>query len=470
MRNENRFKIIKINKVRKMMRLKLTFAPLVLTWLMLTLLLSWPDSRMVTLAAARVLPASIIELPASEHAVIVEKKSQTLFLYKSGQEGAALSFQASCSTGEIQGVKQESGDKKTPEGIYFLNDEYEDRYLSPIYGKKAFPTDYPNLMDQRAGKNGSAIWIHGTNKPLKPMDSNGCVVLENNDILRLADHVSLNTTPVIMVESVEKTDEAILTKKKKAIRSMVSSWLAALETGTYHDYLAFFSPDYLPDIAWWQQWHDIKSRLEKKRKENRGEEIKLAIDNVGIYFHDQTYLVLFDMFLNYGGKIMFLGKRKLFLTNTKSEYLIAGDVFQTIAEKLVKKSYPLTAAAVMLGGVTIEADTGDREKILDVIEKWLNAWSSRDMETYGSFYADNFFSDGMNRKRWIQKKRMLADKYSFIRVTGDNFKINRKKDQCEVTFFQEYASDQFKTEGIKKLKLVNKGGIWMIYQESWKRK
>lgn len=453
-----------------MIRLKLTSAPLLLTWLMPTLLLSWPDSSMVTPAAARVLPACLIELPNREHAVIVEKKSQTLFLYEFSQEGVRLNFQATCSTGEIQGVKQESGDKKTPEGIYFLNDEYEDRYLSPIYGKKAFPTDYPNLMDQRTGKNGSAIWIHGTNKPLKPMDSNGCVVLENNDILRLADHVSLNTTPVIMVESLTKTDEAILIKKKKAIRSMVNSWLSALETGTYHDYLAFFSPDYLPDITWWQQWHDIKGRLEKKRKENRGEGIKIAIDNVGIYFHDQTYLVLFDMIFNYGGENMFLGKRKLFLSFVKSEYKIVGDVFQTTAEKLVKKSYPLTAAAVLLGGVTIEADSGDNKEILVTVEKWLNAWSSKDMETYGSFYADNFFSDGMNKKRWIRKKQLLADKYSFIRVAGDNFKINRKKDMSEVTFFQEYASNQFKTEGIKKLKLVNKGGIWMIYQESWKRK
>lgn len=453
-----------------MIRLRLTFASMVFTWLMLTLMLSWSNNRVVTSAAARALPASIIELPPSEHAVIVEKKSQTLFLYSSSQEGAALSFQASCSTGEIQGVKQESGDKKTPEGIYFLNDEYEDRYLSPIYGKKAFPTDYPNLMDQRTGKNGSAIWIHGTNKPLKPMDSNGCVVLENADILRLADYISLNTTPVIMVESVAKTDDAILTKKKEAIRSMVSRWLAALEKGTYHDYLAFFSPDYLPDITWWQQWHDIKDRLEEKRMEHQGGGIELAINNVGIYFHDQTYLVIFDMFFNYGGKNMFLGKRKLFLTFAQSKYKIIGDVFQTIAEKLAKKSYPLTAAAVMLGGVTIEADAGDKEKILNVIEKWLNAWSSKDMEMYGSFYADNFFSDGMNKKKWIQKKRLLADKYSFIRVTGDNFKVNQIENQCEVTFFQEYASNQFKTEGIKKLKLVNKGGIWTIYQESWKRK
>ena len=75
--------------------------------------------------------------------------------------------------------------KKTPEGIYFLENEYDDRYLAPIYGKKAFTTDYPNYLDKKAGKNGSAIWIHGTNKQLKPRDSNGCVAMNNKDILEL---------------------------------------------------------------------------------------------------------------------------------------------------------------------------------------------------------------------------------------------------------------------------------------------
>ena len=108
-------------------------------------------------------------------AILVEKKSQTLFLYSAKEGHLLLEFQAACSTGEVFGRKQKSGDRKTPEGIYFLLDEYKDKYLSPIYGKKAFPTDYPNLLDKKAGRNGSAIWIHGTNKKLKPMDSNGCV-------------------------------------------------------------------------------------------------------------------------------------------------------------------------------------------------------------------------------------------------------------------------------------------------------
>ena len=145
-------------------------------------------------------PSAIIKLPENENAILVEKKNQTLFLYSSKSGELQIQYKTPCSTGEISGVKHKAGDKKTPEGIYFLKDEYEDQYLSPIYGIKAFPLDYPNLMDKRTGKDGSAIWIHGTNKVLKPMDSNGCVALENSSILKLAEYITLDSTPVILVE------------------------------------------------------------------------------------------------------------------------------------------------------------------------------------------------------------------------------------------------------------------------------
>ena len=152
------------------------------------------------------LPDSIITLPENENAILVEKETQTLYVYSRENKKIDVAFSADCSTGEVFGAKKKAGDKKTPEGVYFLIDEYEDRYLTPVYGKKAFPSDYPNFLDLRLGKEGSAIWIHGTDKTLKPMDSNGCIALENDKILSLADYIQLDSTPLIIVEKIQKTD------------------------------------------------------------------------------------------------------------------------------------------------------------------------------------------------------------------------------------------------------------------------
>ena len=67
-------------------------------------------------AAEHTFPDAIIELPENENAIIVEKKTQTLFLYtfKDSDSDLLVDFMTSCSTGENEGVKQKAGDKKTP--------------------------------------------------------------------------------------------------------------------------------------------------------------------------------------------------------------------------------------------------------------------------------------------------------------------------------------------------------------------
>jgi len=411
-------------------------------------------------AAKLISPSSIVKLPENENAILVEKKTQTLFLYTSRTNDLFVQFKAPCSTGETAGVKQKAGDKKTPEGVYFLKDEYEDKYLSPVYGQKAFPTDYPNLIDKRAGKNGSAIWIHGTNKKLKPLDSNGCVALENSNILKLSDYVNLHSTPVIMVEEIDKIDKESLIKQEQDVLLMLDQWMQASEDGNYHDYLSFYSSNYLPDISWWEQWLEIRNPADKVDSR-----LKVERGKTGIYYHNHVFVVLFDYFLTFENKKILLGKRKLFLESQDNNYKIIGDIFQSFSKKFQTAKLPLISAAKKL-----VKPVSKKESVVRTINQWMAAWSAKDMDKYALFYATNFFSEGMNKQSWVKRKRMLADKYDFIRVSGKEFQIELRKKICEVSFFQEYESSVFTTQGTKKLKLVNKGGLWKIYQESWKEK
>ena len=123
------------------------------------------------------LPDSLVLLPVSEHAIVVEKKTQTLYVYEAQADGIRLVSKYPCSTGEVAGPKAKAGDKKTPEGVYFLKDEYEDRYLTPVYGKKAFPSDYPNFLDLRQGQTGVSH--------MDPRDRPG---LETNGFKRMRGH------------------------------------------------------------------------------------------------------------------------------------------------------------------------------------------------------------------------------------------------------------------------------------------
>jgi murein L,D-transpeptidase YafK len=418
-------------------------------------------------ALASDLPDAIIRLPENENAILVEKQSQTLYVYSQQNKELSVTFTAACSTGEIFGDKKKAGDKKTPEGVYFLIDEYEDRYLTPVYGKKAFPSDYPNFYDQRLGKDGSAIWIHGTDKALKPMDSNGCIALENDNILSLSDYIQLDSTPLIIVEKIIPADAAVQAEREKKVRSFLDEWARSIEAGSYHDYLDFYSDEYVPDISWWETWLGV-------RKKSAADKILMRLEpsNIGIYVHNSILVVLFDLNLspsyekkNENDKKILIGKRKFFVEEFDQTYKIIGDTLQKNSKGDKTSDLSLITAAQ-----TLINDSPGQASVMETVERWLTAWSSKDMDAYAGFYAPDFFSDGLGKKSWVKRKRQLAKKYNYITVTGKDFKIIENKDHSDVYFFQEYEASSFSTQGTKHLKLVRKGGLWMIFRENWKEK
>jgi len=249
------------------------------------------------------------------------------------------------------------------------------------------------------------------------MDSNGCVALENSNILKLSDYVNIDSTPVIMMEELDKTDKLKLIEQRKQIIALLNQWMQAIETGSYHEYLSFYSSQYLPDISWWEDWNKIKKQTDKFDSS-----LKVKGEKIGIYYHDNVFVVLFDCFLIIKDKKLLLGKRKLFLEEKNNNYEIIGDVFQTIPEKFQLAKTPLLAAAKLY-----VKPTSTKETAIETINQWLVAWSAKDMDKYASFYDSSFHSDGLNKKNWVKRKRSLAKKYDFINVTGSKFRVKQKK-------------------------------------------
>ncbi len=409
-------------------------------------------------AGGRDVPQALVMMPQNSYAILVEKSTQKLFLFASGPEGIQEVMAFPCSTGEAYGRKLKAGDRKTPEGVYFFIDEYEDRYLSPVYGKKAFPTDYPNFIDKRAGRNGSAIWLHGTNKTLKPMDSNGCVAMKNQDILTLAKYIKLNATPIIMTETLEYTDQQTIAKEKETLMGLLDGWGLAIESGDYHDYLAYYDPSYLPEMAWWPSWSRIRDSIAKD-----GESIDFVMDLEGVYKERELAVIIMREAMRLSNETISLGKRHLFLQKTGNHYTIIGDVFDSIPEAFAGEPHLLPAAAEVLAQKVKQSTS-----LTAMIESWLRAWSAKDMKTYGGYYSEDFYSDDMTKDQWLARKKRLASAYNYIQVTGSNFVVDEGKDTSVVKFIQDYRSSKFSAVGEKTLVLKKQRGSWKIYRETWK--
>jgi len=98
--------------------------------------------------------------------------------------------------GKNPGDKQYSGDMRTPQGLFLIEEFHDARTWEHDFGdgKGNIKNAYgPWFMELRTGWEG--IGIHGThdNKTLGTMDTEGCVRLRNNELVELKSLVHINT-------------------------------------------------------------------------------------------------------------------------------------------------------------------------------------------------------------------------------------------------------------------------------------
>lgn len=397
----------------------------------------------------------------SEHAIVVETSTQTLYLF-SYDGGFKEIKNYRVSTGETPGAKSRSGDSKSPIGVYFFTKKFEKQDLTAIYGTRAFPMDYPNVLDRLAGRSGNAIWLHGTNKPIKPRDSNGCIVLANPDIDALESYITLNRTPIIVVDTLSYSSVKESESTKASVLQFLSSWNNALQTGSYHQYLSYYHSDYLPEIDWWPEWGRIK-----KAKGASDAPAQIDLDKIAIYRYSDVYVALFDQTLKSETGNKLIGTRKLFFKNNEKRFRIIGDEYQS-------HPYPIEKNKIMQPLlIAFHEDKIEPKKESDEIEKtiedWLKAWSSKDIQRYGTYYAQGFHSQGMDRKSWLQYKDQLNRKYKYISVFKKDLTIQDGAKESIASFIQTYKSPKFKAVGRKRLVLIKENGQWKILRETYKK-
>ncbi|NOX32688.1 MAG: L,D-transpeptidase family protein [Deltaproteobacteria bacterium] len=388
--------------------------------------------------------------------IVIQKSIQLLTVYSVGRDLEIIK-QFPCSTGKAKGLKEKEGDAKTPSGIYFVTGEFLDKDLSEIYGSRAFPLDYPNALDREKGRNGSAIWLHGTNKPLQPYQTNGCIALENKNIDTLKSYIRFNRTPVIIVDTlgdftVRKNDSGQFGFAKDLISRSKS-----LESGTYHDYLALYHPDYLPDMAWWPAWNKI--RISNKTSQHP----MIKRDNLFIISNGQNPVAFFDQSLFVSSKKVAVGSLKLFLAPYKGDLRILAEEYQRtpFKKKEIKKQPP-----IILAGNAIQFTPDLNLKIKSLVDSWLNAWAQKKIKAYSSFYSKEFKSqNNQNLKQWIAYKNRLNKKYKYIKVIGKDLKIKPDKEKIYVYFVQRYKNNIFTNVTRKTLVLKKEKGKWKIFRE-----
>lgn len=285
-------------------------------------------------------PSSLVQVSPhplyySPYAFVVDKKSRTLTVWH--QDGGNLSAVASFPTdmGANEGEKKSAGDKRTPSGIYFLQNKLEGPGLDfSLYGKRAFTTDYPNFFDRLDHKTGSGIWLHAVpdTVPLT-RGSRGCVVVRNEVIMNLGQYVKLGKTPLIIQDEVELLDSEKAKRSSEQLSGLVEKWRTAWETKDIDSYISFYASNFKAMKMNRDQYKSYKANLNSQYKT-----LQVKFSRPVIYAYKDRAVARFlqsytsDQHSDFGEKVLYLVKEG-------ADYKIIGEEWQADNSQLAQEEF-----------------------------------------------------------------------------------------------------------------------------------
>lgn len=216
------------------------------------------------------IPSSLIQLASKQdHVIVVDSSRSRLFLFKNQKGSPTLIKDFYVTIGKNGTGKDVEGDQRTPVGVYFVTGFINPDELPDLYGDGAFPINYPNAWDQRHGRTGYGIWLHGTpsrtySRP--PRDSNGCVIVSNQDLNVLMPFVKKGDTPVIIAESIDWVSKQEWESRRGNYEMFVETWRKDWESRDVNLYLRHYSKEYSGLGKDYNSWVEYKRRVNPSKK------------------------------------------------------------------------------------------------------------------------------------------------------------------------------------------------------------
>lgn len=222
--------------------------------------------------------------------ILVDKKTNQLHVasYVEGELKVDRTYHA--TLGKVIGDKEDEGDLKTPEGIYIFKSRLAPPGLRQKFGAMAFTLDYPNAYDRIAGRTGFSIMLHATNEPdrlKKDYDSEGCVVVKNDEIREIRQHIRLGLTPILIFPELGE-DYLKPGARGSSLRQFFEGWTASWEARDVERYIANYHSEFSAQGKNRDQWKAYKAGLNTTYLT-----ISVGPEDVRYYLHPKYAMITF---------------------------------------------------------------------------------------------------------------------------------------------------------------------------------
>lgn len=413
--------------------------------------------RLVLLAAAPMATASapssdaptglvantFFENVESEKVVVVEKGSHQVYLVRAeGDEPKVVEHFDSVLLGENRGDKVVEGDKRTPEGVYYIQNFIPQRELARLYGTGAFPLNYPNIVDRIQDKTGYGIWLHGRDESDEDKTSTeGCVAFDNRSLNQLKGMLGVGT-PVLITQNAHFLDPETYSEHRQDLMTTLEDFLDAWEGSDYQAFARYIHPDFQNTAG--------ENRREFLAGKRRLMEVypqrEVDADHVRI-LRENGQRVVYDFEQFYcAPNITAFGRKRLYFKRED-------DRMRVLAEEFFPRS----------------AWPEIRRRIGGFVEDWRRDWQSEDLDGYLSHYGDGFKHRGRDKDEFRDYKERIFQRREDMRVGVENLRIHHiRPNRYTVSFDQRFDSAGYSDYGVKRLELAGCPGNLRIVGETWR--
>lgn len=377
----------------------------------------------------------------------IDKESQTFFMFGKKSPLTVLR-KLTCATGQAQGDKLREGDKRTPEGVYFVEEKVPGKLDFELYGNHAFSLNFPNPVDRLKGKTGHGIWIHGRGKQLLAQDTLGCVALTADDIKALDGQIP-SGTPVIIAKKLTWTKDtapdATAQHLSERVRQWASDWQNKRER--FFDYFQAEKFSKTEGVA----FNQFKSH--KQGIFARQPWIHVMVDNVRVLQGPDYWVTTFDQYYRTQDLVSAVGKRFYWQKEKDGAWRIVGGEYTDAAPASLETRYL----------------TSKRAEVDKLLKGWLESWLAADIDKYMTYYADDATNGRQQSAQAIRSyKQVLWASKTPVRIAADRVEVAMHKQGLKVSFQQIYEDSSGHSDtGPKTLVIAPKGDGWVILNETW---
>ena len=266
------------------------------TWIALfTIIFNFLAYAEISNGEENLMPSEVLQLSddssISTNAFLADKTQRQLYIVQTNNlyvNPKASAFDI--DIGKNDGNKTKRDDKKTPEGIYLL----QEKKVPPdipfdLYGVMAFTTNYPNVFDKYENKTGSGIWLHSIpDEVALNRGSKGCVVLRNDALKKVEPFIALNKTFLIINNQISWLKSSEHEIKKMAAIAWLNSWKNLWETQDLEKYINLYSEQFSDSKFNKKTWYAHKQSLKNKYKF-----VKISTSKPNIFSLKDQYLFQF---------------------------------------------------------------------------------------------------------------------------------------------------------------------------------